>query len=151
MFTSDDQLDEAATEQLRARRRDARRRKDGKVTRAKGRVVAQLSDNLSLRQARGTVRICCVKCAADLGPLGSNYKTSCEQIDREITAANPNIGDWQRYIDERPVFRQFCCPGCGALIENEVARESGPVLWDTQIEARAEWLVKAEKRAVGAG
>lgn len=151
VFTSDDQLDEAATEQLRARRRDARRRKDGKVTRAKGRVVAQLSDNLSLRQARGTVRICCVKCAADLGPLGSNYKTSCEQIDREITAANPNIGDWQRYIDERPVFRQFCCPGCGALIENEVARESDPVLWDTQIEARAEWLVKAEKRAVGAG
>jgi len=141
VFTADEQLDEQATEQLRAKRREARRRKDGKVTRLKGKVVAQLSDNLSIRQARGALRICCVKCAADLGPLGSNYKASCERIDNEITTANPNIGDWQRYIDDRPVFRQFSCPGCGALIENEVAREIDPVLWDTQIEARAEWLL----------
>ena len=56
--------------------------------------------------------------------------------DADIQAANPNIGDYQRYIDDRPVFRQFFCPGCGALIENEVARENDPVLHDIELHLR---------------
>jgi acetone carboxylase gamma subunit len=40
------------------------------------------------------------------------------------------VGDWRRYIDHEPVFRQFFCPGCGALIENEVARIDDPPLND---------------------
>jgi acetone carboxylase gamma subunit len=31
------------------------------------------------------------------------------------------------------VFRQFCCPGCGALIENEIARADDPVLRDIEL------------------
>jgi acetone carboxylase gamma subunit len=34
------------------------------------------------------------------------------------------------------VFRQFFCPGCGALIENEVARESDAVLHDIEVHIR---------------
>ena len=56
--------------------------------------------------------------------------------DADIQAANPNIGDYRRYIDDRPVFRQFFCPGCGALIENEVARENDPVLHDIELHLR---------------
>jgi acetone carboxylase gamma subunit len=54
----------------------------------------------------------------------------------DISAANPNIGDWRRYIDDRPVFRQFYCPGCGGLIENEVARENDEVLRDIELHLR---------------
>jgi acetone carboxylase gamma subunit len=46
------------------------------------------------------------------------------------------VGDWRRYIDERPVFRQFFCPGCGALIENEIAREGDEVLQDIELDLR---------------
>jgi len=53
--------------------------------------------------------------------------------DNDIAVANPNIGDYRRYIDDRPVFRQFFCPGCGGLIENEVAREIDPVLHDIEL------------------
>ena len=62
-----------------------------------------------------------------------NYKDQCVRVDNEINASTPHVGDWQRYIDERPVFRQFHCPGCGALIENEIAREGDPVLHDIEI------------------
>jgi acetone carboxylase gamma subunit len=31
------------------------------------------------------------------------------------------------------VFRQFFCPGCGALIENEIAREGDEVLRDIEL------------------
>lgn len=49
---------------------------------------------------------------------------------------NPNVGDYRRYIDDRPVFRQFFCPGCGALIENEIALASDPVLRDIEVLPR---------------
>jgi len=34
------------------------------------------------------------------------------------------------------VFRQFFCPGCGALVENEVARAEDPVLRDIELDMR---------------
>jgi hypothetical protein len=43
-------------------------------------------------------------------------------------------GDPARFIDPRPQFRQFCCPGCGLLIENEVAVDSEPPLADVELK-----------------
>jgi acetone carboxylase gamma subunit len=80
--------------------------------------------------------VSCTRCAADLGRARGNYKERCVRRDADITTANPHIGDYRRYIDERPVFRQFFCPGCGALIENEVARETDPVLHDIELHLR---------------
>jgi N-methylhydantoinase B len=133
VVTEDEQLDRAATERLRAERRDARRRKDRAVPKLDGKVVARISDNLEVRKVNGGLHTSCAKCAADLGPVRANYKDACVRADEEITAANPNVGDWRRYIDERPVFRQFFCPGCGALIENEIAREGDTVLRDIEL------------------
>jgi len=76
---------------------------------------------------------CCAKCAADLGSLKSNYKDRCARSDREIQASNPLVGNPHRFIDPLPQFRQFCCPGCGALIENEIAIAEDPVLRDVEL------------------
>jgi acetone carboxylase gamma subunit len=51
-----------------------------------------------------------------------------------ITASNPLVGDYRRYIDEEPVFRQFFCPGCGRLIENEIALAGDDLLCDIEIK-----------------
>ncbi len=37
----------------------------------------------------------------------------------------PLIGDPGRFIDDEVQFRQFYCPACGGLLENEV--------WDIQL------------------
>src|SRR5215469_14799665 len=128
VIKADDRVDEAATRKLRSSRRDANRKKDGSVLRLDGSVASHLTDSLDLRREKEGVHIACSRCAADLGPARGNYKDRCVRHDADISAANPNIGDYRRYIDDRPVFRQFFCPGCGALVENEVARESDPVL-----------------------
>jgi len=132
---TDGGLDAAATKKLRAGRRDATRR-GGKVQRLSGKVMAQVTDNLELRRENGSAHLCCAKCAADLGPVRDNYKDHCVRRESDVSAANPNIGDYRRYIDDRPVFRQFACPGCGALIENEVARAADPVLRDIELDIR---------------
>jgi N-methylhydantoinase B len=133
VIAEDGRLDTDATRKLRDSRRDANRRKDGCVARIEGAVVSHLTDSLDLRREKTGVRIACSRCAADLGPARENYKDRCVRRDNDITAANPNVGDYRRYIDDRPVFRQFFCPGCGRLIENEVAREIDPILHDIEL------------------
>ena len=134
VITTDGRVDAEATRLLRAGRRDANRRKDGTVKRLSGKVVAHVTDNLDLRREKSGLHGCCSKCAADLGPVRENYKEHCVRRESEIGAANPIIGDWRRYIDERPVFRQFFCPGCGALIENEIARADDGLLHDIELD-----------------
>jgi len=75
----------------------------------------------------------CAKCRTDLGPVSHNYKTYCLRNDLPIQAANPLVGDPARFIDALPHFRQFCCPGCGLLIENEIAIADDPLLRDVEI------------------
>lgn len=132
----DEQVDVEATRTLRAQRRDALRRKDGTVRILAGKVRAQVTDNLAVRREKDGLRLCCVKCAADLGPVSGNYKDHAVRVDNDIRHSNPHVGDYRRYLDERPVFRQFHCPGCGALLENEIARESDPVLRDIELAMR---------------
>ena len=125
-----------ATTALRAARREANRRKDGAVEKLSGEVIARVTDNLDVRRIGSGLRTACAKCAADLGSVSDNYKDHCVRRESDVSAANPNIGVYRRYIDDRPVFRQFFCPGCGALVENEVAREGDEVLRDIELHLR---------------
>ena len=77
---------------------------------------------------------CCAGCSTDFGPISANYKLGCARVDAPIATANPNVGDWKRYIDQKPIFRQFFCPGCGDLIENEIARWDDPLLSDVEVK-----------------
>lgn len=133
VIAPDGRVDAEATRLLRTRRRDANRRLDGVVEQLHGKLVARITDNLDLRREKDGLHMGCSKCAADLGSVRDNYKQHCVRREADISTANPNIGDYRRYIDDRPVFRQFFCPGCGALIENEVARAADPVLWDIEL------------------
>jgi N-methylhydantoinase B len=129
------ELDREATVKLRAKRRAARV-KPGAAKKLTGALVARPTENLGLRKASGGMHLCCAKCDTDLGSARENYKDHCVQEEQEIGASNPNVGDYKRYIEERPVWRQFFCPGCGALIENEIAREGEEVLRDIEIAAK---------------
>ena len=138
-----DALDQLATDRLRAKMRQARKaqrhssQKDFTpgATLATA-VVRQVTAKLTVRKAPKGGRIkrwCCAACSTDLGPISANYKLGCARSDEPITSSNPNVGDWKRYIDQKPVFRQFFCPGCGSLIENEIARWDDPLLVDVEV------------------
>jgi N-methylhydantoinase B len=129
-----DRLDPVATKKLRAEMRAANT-KEG-AAKLSGKVVARITDSLEVRREGGGLRCACVRCAADLGPVRENYKDHCVRRESDISAANPNIGDYRRYIDDKPVFRQFYCPGCGALVENEIARADDELLRDIELDLR---------------
>jgi acetone carboxylase gamma subunit len=102
-------------------------------------LLREATANLAVRldakaPAKERKRWCCLGCATDLGPLQQNYKLGCAMETSPITASNPLVGDYRRYIDDEPVFRQFFCPGCGRLIENEIALAGDDLLCDIEIK-----------------
>jgi N-methylhydantoinase B len=124
--------DEAATQrrrhELRARRIQGQ--PGNGVQQLSGKPKLLLTEGLALY---GNGHYGCAKCGTDLGSASGNYKSRCVRNDMPIQAANPIVGEPSRFIDPKPQFRQFCCPGCGLLIENEIAVDADPLLKDVEI------------------
>ena len=128
-------VDGEASERLRAETRTRRiaGRKQAPRT-LEGRVLFAATEALVVRQSRDGPHFSCARCAADLGPLSGNYKEAAIREDAPITRASPLLGDAKRYVDAEPQFRQFFCPGCGGLIENEIALAEEPLLRDIELQ-----------------
>jgi N-methylhydantoinase B len=97
-------------------------------------VVRHLTENLDLVDRAGARWLACSRCGQPLGSANENYKVHCHRVDHAIQAASPLIGDPSRFIDDDVEFRQFCCPACGGLVENEVSRAQDPVLRDIELD-----------------
>jgi N-methylhydantoinase B len=127
-------VDSAATEKNRVALRAARvarhpaAAKSGKTCRGPKRSAA--TENLAIHQEAGGLHFACAYCAHDLGPANRNYKDCCVRENAPVSESNPLVGDPARFIDDAVEFRKFCCPGCGSLIENEIAVASDPPLAD---------------------
>lgn len=143
VVTPEDTLDlratEALRESLRSHRKAHPRMHSLPLRQIKGRLLREATANLAVRsdpdsKGREKKRWCCLACSTDLGPISQNYKEACATLTAPITASNPHVGDYRRFIDDEPVFRQFFCPGCGRLIENEVAIAGDPPLRDIELD-----------------
>jgi acetone carboxylase gamma subunit len=96
-------------------------------------MLLQAGEYLAVRLDGNQPHLCCSRCTTDLGPATANYKDGCIREDNPINQSNPHARDPERFIDAVPVFRQFFCPGCGGLIENEVATSDDPLLVDIEL------------------
>ena len=128
------QVDATATARHRERLRADRVARLGHGgTRREGTLLHEVTPYLhTKRDDRGTFWGC-ARCSTELGAIEDNYKLGCNREDRHISASNPLIGEPRDFINDDIEFRQFSCPGCGTLIENEVAVASDPVLRDIEL------------------
>ncbi|MEO1191386.1 MAG: hydantoinase B/oxoprolinase family protein [Pseudomonadota bacterium] len=135
VLDGDGRVDAAATAESRKRLRAAIAAEwQGETPKTlTGELLVEASETLAVRANGGEAHWCCRSCGGDLGPVSSSYKAACLRRDRPVSVSNPLVGDPSRFIDETVVFRQFHCPSCGTLIENEVAVESDPVLVDIAV------------------
>jgi N-methylhydantoinase B len=78
----------------------------------------------------------CRYCHHRLSPLTENYKLHCLRKAFPVQEANPHILDPRTYIEEDIEWRHFYCPGCGALLQTELARPSDEPLWDIRLDLR---------------
>jgi acetone carboxylase gamma subunit len=101
-------------------------------------VVRRITEHLDVVAQDGGDWLACSRCGQPLGPARENYKLSCQRIDRPIQVANMLIGDPKRFIEDGVQFRQFCCPACGGLVENEVCRSQDPLLSDIELNLQVQ-------------
>jgi N-methylhydantoinase B len=126
-------VDHAATAALRHRAIVERLGREPRTAARRHPVARHVTETLDLVSAAGRPHLACARCGGVLCRAGENYKAHALRIDRPIQAANPLIGDPRRFIDADVEFRQFYCPECGGLLENEVCRAHDPLLWDIQL------------------
>ena len=50
-----------------------------------------------------------------------------------VSAGGAMMNDASLYVDAVIELRQFLCPGCGTLLETEIAPESDPTLRDIEL------------------
>ena len=75
----------------------------------------------------------CRRCARVLGPVERNFKLGTLVREQPLTEANPHVRDPSLYTDSTVVFRQFVCPGCGTMLETEIAVDGAPPQWDIRL------------------
>ena len=133
VLTSDDSVD---IEKTRGLRKDVRQERIAGVRGTPKKLstpVGSLTASITLHREADGMHQGCRACGTDLGRVTTNYKLACVSADREVRDAVPLASDPSNFLDAVPVFRQFYCPGCGTLIENEVALTGDPVLRDIEI------------------
>jgi len=137
VLDADEQVDVAATEENRAKIRKERLKRLGNGHGPRdshaGETGFPAGDNLAVFGSGGDARWGCAQCAADLGPLGENYKEVCLRDDRPVSDSNPLVGDPADFVDDAVTFRLFYCPSCGSQVDNEIAVTSDAVLRDIEL------------------
>ena len=77
----------------------------------------------------------CRMCDTAICGMTENYKDAVIQRRLPISAAGSMMNDPGLYVDAGIELRQFVCPGCGTLLEMEVACESDSVLRDIELSS----------------
>jgi acetone carboxylase gamma subunit len=78
-------------------------------------------------------RIICRSCNEDVCGTEENYKLYALCDRKPMTEAGPLINDPAEYVDDDIEFRQFYCPDCGTLLENEVSKSDREPIHDKQL------------------
>jgi N-methylhydantoinase B len=141
-----DSVDAASTEQ---RRREIRQQR---LTRALPpiqsiqrpapnggeKLLFQMGGELKVTEIDGRAYIVCVDCGHYLCEAAGNYKLGCGRINGSLNELDDSLygGDACEELDDVMVYRSYICPGCGVLIENELARGDEPLFWDVRLNPR---------------
>jgi N-methylhydantoinase B len=129
-------VDAEATDKLREERRRSRMSWDVAAA-GESESVPESDDDRELTETlvlSGSA-IACGRCRTRLSAADGNYKDGCGTIEGAVEESGPLMVDPAVFVDQKLAFRQYVCPGCGTLVETEVALAGDPVLHDIQIVA----------------
>lgn len=78
-------------------------------------------------------RVVCRSCVEDGCTADKSYKLHALYDCKPLTEAGPLVNDPSEYVDDEMEVRQFYCPGCGTLLENEVIEADQEPVHDKQL------------------
>jgi N-methylhydantoinase B len=100
-------------------------------------LLFKMGGELQVTEIDGRAYIVCAGCGHYLCAADANYKLGCGRIDGSLTELDGSLyGDASEELDDAMVYRSYICPGCGVLLENELARGDEPPFWDVRLNLR---------------
>jgi N-methylhydantoinase B len=140
----DGAVDTAATAKARASIRRARLDRASRPANPNGSAITPnggpiverfaVGEELKLVSIGEASFIACADCGHPLCGAGSNYKLSAARIDGSLHEIDPRLfPDPAIELDDRIVYRQYLCPNCGVLFDNELVKATDEPLWDVQL------------------
>lgn len=117
---TDEEADVEATRRLRERLRGERlgREPMSEPPRAVLPEGGHWFDENLVMTAEGAVA--CGRCAHVLDESGRSYKSGTTMLQRTLEEVGRVWMPPSHYVDDEVALRQYVCPGCGTLLENEV-------------------------------
>src|SRR5579875_3208697 len=98
-------------------------------------LLLRMGAELKVVEIGGRAYIACADCGHYLCEAAGNYKLGCGRIDGSLAELDDTLyGDAGEELDDTMVYRSYICPGCGVLLENELARSDEPPLWDVRLK-----------------
>jgi len=76
--------------------------------------------------------LACRSCGEEICSTDDLYKEHLLQAVRPLQDANQLLVDPAHYIDEEMEYREYYCPGCGLMVENEVILASSEPVSDKE-------------------
>ena len=89
--------------------------------------------HLAQKTIDGIERIVCRNCDEQICDGDENYKRHSLARTMPLEQAGPHINNPSEYVDDELEFRQFYCPGCGTLLENETILSDLDPIHDKQL------------------
>lgn len=89
-------------------------------------MTKAISAMLEIRDGGKGPMVCCRSCGQALAPLGTSWKA----VVRRRDVSMHGVGGTAYTGADEAVLRQFCCNGCGALLDSEMALPDEPFLED---------------------
>lgn len=130
-FTVDEGATKEARREARSRRLQLSEGKRSFVDASGAERIAPFNEVMEVVSWKGDRYIRC-QCKHIISPVMENYKLHALQYEAPLNEAGPWVNP-DNLGDGRLVLRQFYCPNCQVVLENEVTRKDDPVLWDTQL------------------
>jgi N-methylhydantoinase B len=101
------------------------------------RLLFEMGGELKVVEIDGRAYIVCAGCGHYLCEGAGNYKLGCARINGSLSELDEFLyGDAKVELDDEMVYRSYICPGCGVLLENELARGDEPPFWDVRLNLR---------------
>jgi acetone carboxylase gamma subunit len=89
----------------------------------------RLSEYLVISDSDGKKVISCRKCQYVFGATTENYKNHALVNESSPAKTGTLFPESERFI-----FREFYCPGCGTMLDNEVCLKDSPFILEAQLK-----------------
>ena len=98
-------------------------------------MARPFDESLDIVDTPGGDRLECRTCGERVCDADEAYKHHLLQSVKPLTEANQLLVDPDHYIDEEMEYREYYCPGCGRMIENEIVLAEQDPVPDKEVSA----------------